>query len=510
MTMPIKRSLTFSSYQSPANQLTPLWPNGAAGQTSPPSTSPKLEIDANPMDTVLIKSWINALQAFDRNKIHEALDAFIDIEPKNSKINYNIGSLYATLGQHDAAIIHYKLAIENDKYMAIAYFQVGVSRFLTGMYRKAASAFNNALKLMRGNSVVNYQQLGLAYRLYSCEVMYNRALSYIYAGELKVGVYDLGFAIKEKKYIKEHVIVDEALRHFRYEQKESDEPDDHVLKVPGKPMADIRHQRFSTLGPPKAEYFTPKTESLADDDQTGKKEMVYSLFSVPQGALFRLTETKVQSILNDKHIGAVIMGMPYPQPALIEEEEEPEEEALAEAANAQDQQPVPPPPRLYQQKEVKPLLLKDSIPKTRNRRMPSVPSLSSSGGTSSSTYVEDTDNLELSPVYTSSQTEPSLSPESMRLKIKYDDETRTTMLPLPATLASFRNRVITKLELEIDDGDVLNMRIRDDDGDMILLRDEEDLEVAIRDSNKKKLSIHCQLVRQHKSHNVNNPWRQEE
>lgn len=297
--------------------------------------------NGNALSSTLVTEWIKALNTFDKGNLQHALDAFNDIEPKNSKINYNIASIYATLGEYDIAISYFKLAIENDNYMAISYFQIGVCRFLSGLYKKAASSFNTALKLLRGNSVVNYQQLGLEYKLYSCEIMYNRALSYIYSGQMTVGIYDLGFAVKEKRYIAEHGILDEALRHFSKSNDfvKTDNVDiRNMLKLPEN--FDTKAQRFSILGPPRAEYYNsekqnhgssplsgkssseePVSEPLSKEKiETSSEKMVYSLFSVPQGALFRLTETKVQSILNDKYIGAVIMGMPYPQPSVLQPE----------------------------------------------------------------------------------------------------------------------------------------------------------------------------------------------
>lgn len=299
------------------------------------------------LSTSLITDWIHALEAFDKGKLKEALQMFNAIEPKNSKINYNIASVYSTLGEYDTAISYFKLAIENDNYMAISYFQIGVCRFLSGLYKKAAGSFNTALKLLRGNSVVNYQQLGLEYKLYSCEIMYNRALSYIYSGQMTVGIYDLGFAIKEKRYIAEHRILEEALRHFSKSEefiKDDDTDLRNMLKLPEN--FDSKAQRFSILGPPKAEYYKtgkegessqsssplsgkvitaddPESEATPDSPPKKNKEhdhkkMIYSLFSVPQGALFRLTETKVQSILNDKYIGAMFMGKPYPQPQALQ------------------------------------------------------------------------------------------------------------------------------------------------------------------------------------------------
>jgi len=42
-------------------------------------------------------------------------------------------------------------------------------------YDDAMSNFDTALKNLRGNLLIDYKQLGLQYKLYSCEILYNRA-----------------------------------------------------------------------------------------------------------------------------------------------------------------------------------------------------------------------------------------------------------------------------------------------------------------------------------------------
>lgn len=271
----------------------------------------------NPLKSNSVNKWLKALGLFDTNKPEEAIELFNQITPTNSKILYNIASIYAILGDYSMAISHFKKATTYDSYMAISHFQIGVSRFLSGSYAKAATSFNTALKLLRGNSVVNYQQLGLDYKLYSCEIVYNRALSYIYSGELATGIFDLGFAAKEKKYIPEHDIIDESLAHFieltDLQQQVPETENDNLLKLPGS--LDTLNQRFSVVDPPKKLPMFSPTQSIPSVSAqmfekaapaSGPKEISYSLFSVPQGSLFRLTEIKVRSILNNKSLGEMM------------------------------------------------------------------------------------------------------------------------------------------------------------------------------------------------------------
>lgn len=64
----------------------------------------------------------------------------------------------------------------------IRYFQCGVSNFLLGKYEDAFRNFDDALLYLRGNQAINYEQLGLQFRLYSAEVMFNKGLCLIYLG----------------------------------------------------------------------------------------------------------------------------------------------------------------------------------------------------------------------------------------------------------------------------------------------------------------------------------------
>lgn len=59
--------------------------------------------------------------------------------------------------------------------------------------------------------VIDYTQLGLDFKLYSCQVLFNRALCYIELGEMDLAMTDLWRATREKQ-TKAHDILDQALR----------------------------------------------------------------------------------------------------------------------------------------------------------------------------------------------------------------------------------------------------------------------------------------------------------
>jgi tetratricopeptide (TPR) repeat protein len=157
-----------------------------------------------------IETWVEALKFYDNNEFDEALASF-DKVSDTSKILFNMGVINATLGQHEQAVECYQRALKLDQYLAVAYFQQGVSNFLIGDFEEALANFNDTLLYLRGNSLIDYSQLGLLFKLYSCEVLFNRGLCYIYLEQMEAGMQDLEYAMKEK-VVEDHNVIDDAIR----------------------------------------------------------------------------------------------------------------------------------------------------------------------------------------------------------------------------------------------------------------------------------------------------------
>lgn len=68
----------------------------------------------------------------------------------------------------------------------------------------------DAYLYLRGNRFINYEQLGLKFKLFSAEVLFNRGLSQLYLGYAK-GMSDLEQARKEKEVIG-HEVIDDVIR----------------------------------------------------------------------------------------------------------------------------------------------------------------------------------------------------------------------------------------------------------------------------------------------------------
>jgi len=157
-----------------------------------------------------IETWVAALARYDNNEFDDALNEFDKIGD-TSKILFNMGVIHATLGEHEKAVECYQRAVRLDQYLAVAYFQQGVSNFLLGDFEEALANFNDTLLYLRGNTMIDYAQLGLLFKLYSCEVLFNRGLCYIYLQQKDAGMQDLTYAVKEK-VVEDHNVIDEAIR----------------------------------------------------------------------------------------------------------------------------------------------------------------------------------------------------------------------------------------------------------------------------------------------------------
>jgi len=80
-----------------------------------------------------------------------------------------------------------------------------------GDFEEALANFNETLRYLRGNNNIDYDQLGLKFKLFSCEVLFNRGLCYIYLQQIDQGMQDLSYAAKEK-VVPDHDVIDEAIR----------------------------------------------------------------------------------------------------------------------------------------------------------------------------------------------------------------------------------------------------------------------------------------------------------
>ncbi|PIA17278.1 hypothetical protein COEREDRAFT_80618 [Coemansia reversa NRRL 1564] len=142
-----------------------------------------------------LEQWHQAVELFDQQDYDSSLEIFKTIAD-SAKIHFNIGLILGRKGDHTTAIEAYSKALELDQYLVVAYFQRGVARMVMQQNAESLSDFNNALKYLRNNEFIDYTQIGLEYKVYTCEVLYNRALCFFCLGQEQDAQDDLTDAIR--------------------------------------------------------------------------------------------------------------------------------------------------------------------------------------------------------------------------------------------------------------------------------------------------------------------------
>ncbi|XP_067893495.1 neutrophil cytosol factor 2 isoform X2 [Heterodontus francisci] len=126
--------------------------------------------------TDTIRLWDEGITAADQQEWVTALDMFTAILEPSSKICFNIGCLHLLLGQLNQAEKAFDKSISRDEHLAVAFFQRGIILYKNEKYEEALRDFLEAFNRLRGNQLIDYNQLGLRYKLCTCQVLHNVAL----------------------------------------------------------------------------------------------------------------------------------------------------------------------------------------------------------------------------------------------------------------------------------------------------------------------------------------------
>ncbi|OLY84106.1 Neutrophil cytosol factor 2 [Smittium mucronatum] len=157
-----------------------------------------------------IEQWSKAVEFYENSDLDTALGIFMKIAD-NSKVHFNIGLILSQKGENNEAIKAYTAAINLDHYLAVAYFQRGVAHMIVQDNNSALNDFNDALLNLRGNDFIDYSQVDLNYKIYACEIIYNRALCLFCLGNTDEAKNDLLSAQKMKSKDR-HSWIDKALK----------------------------------------------------------------------------------------------------------------------------------------------------------------------------------------------------------------------------------------------------------------------------------------------------------
>ncbi|XP_045891349.1 NADPH oxidase activator 1-like isoform X1 [Micropterus dolomieu] len=133
--------------------------------------------------TELLRLWDEAVQAVDTKDWQGALAKLQQISEPTSRTLFNAASAHLALGQLDLALKALDLTIAKDERLAVGFFQRAAVLLQIDRLEEALSDCIWAQKHMRGNMVIDYKQLGLRFKLYSWQVLYNAAAVYCQMGQ---------------------------------------------------------------------------------------------------------------------------------------------------------------------------------------------------------------------------------------------------------------------------------------------------------------------------------------
>uniref|UniRef100_A0A8C9ESF5 NADPH oxidase activator 1 n=1 Tax=Pavo cristatus TaxID=9049 RepID=A0A8C9ESF5_PAVCR len=157
-----------------------------------------------------IRLWQEGVCAADGKEWGAALKAFTAVQNPPAKICFNIGCAHLVLGQLAEAEEAFTQSISCDKHLAVAYFQRGTVFYKRHNHEMAMKDFKEALAQLRGNQLIDYKILGLRYRLFACEILYNIALVYATMEDWKKAEEHLTLAMSSKSE-PQHSKIDRAM-----------------------------------------------------------------------------------------------------------------------------------------------------------------------------------------------------------------------------------------------------------------------------------------------------------
>lgn len=143
-------------------------------------------------------------------KDDDALEVYLEAPAPSAKMFFNMAKIRALQNDHYWAVKIYQQALSVDPFLAVAYFELGNSKFQLDFYEEAVDYYSSALELLLENDFIDYSQLGLSFQLYRSEIEYNIAQAYIASEDEQVGFMFLKEAEKHCKSDKQAEMIKTA------------------------------------------------------------------------------------------------------------------------------------------------------------------------------------------------------------------------------------------------------------------------------------------------------------
>ncbi|XP_020774320.1 NADPH oxidase activator 1 isoform X2 [Boleophthalmus pectinirostris] len=132
--------------------------------------------------TEFLQLWASSVQKVDAQDWQGCVSTLEQITEPTARTLFNMASAHLALGRPDLALTALDLALVKDEHLAVGFFQRSTVMMLLDRLEEALSDCIWAQKQMRNNPVIDYKQLGLRFKLYSWQVLYNAAAVYTRMG----------------------------------------------------------------------------------------------------------------------------------------------------------------------------------------------------------------------------------------------------------------------------------------------------------------------------------------
>ncbi|XP_053325838.1 neutrophil cytosol factor 2 [Spea bombifrons] len=204
----------------------------------------------------IMRLWSEGVSAADKGDWNGALKTFTSISDPRSKICFNIGCCHLVKGDLQMAEEAFTMTIERDKHLAVGYFQRGLVSFKRSKYIPALQDWTRAFTELRGNQLIDYKILGMTFKLYSCEILYNIALAHAKVGDWAKAEESLLLALSQKVEPRHGTKIERALQDI------------------------LKQKDFAPVEMPRGKMFQPNeklVEQLEKKDYLGKAQVVASV-----------------------------------------------------------------------------------------------------------------------------------------------------------------------------------------------------------------------------------------
>ncbi|BFZ05974.1 hypothetical protein BsWGS_09013 [Bradybaena similaris] len=106
-----------------------------------------------------VAKWHAAMCLLDENRLDEAAHKLLEIQKPSARIVYNLGLICMLQHRYRDAIEYFNTSTDQDNYLAIAFYQRGLSYYEIQRFDAARSDFLSARSMIR-NEGIDYKQLG--------------------------------------------------------------------------------------------------------------------------------------------------------------------------------------------------------------------------------------------------------------------------------------------------------------------------------------------------------------